>query len=144
MKELPPNEGDLNMFTTMDQLNSYHLKRHTGDYTFDFREGKYRFQLNRHSTGRILRIYILAPDGDSMLIYDKKEWYSSSYHHNGFGDGWIDGPWVKEVKDMFIKFEKDIEECQLNLKKENELNRKKEEEAKKIRFDKFASLCNKE
>ncbi len=45
MKETPPNKEDLNMFTIMDQLNAHHLKIHTGDYTFDFREGNYRFQL---------------------------------------------------------------------------------------------------
>lgn len=149
MKEMPPNKEDLNMFTIIDQLNAHHLKRHTGDYnTFDFREGKYRFQLNRlyclHSTGRILRIFIVAPDGDTMLIYDKYEWYGSSYHHNGFGDGWVSGPWVKEVKDLFARFKGEIEEYKFKRMQENEAERKRKEDEETTRINKFASLCNDE
>lgn len=141
MKETPPNKEDLNMFTIMDQLNAHHLKRRIGDYTFAFREGKYRFQLNRHSTGRILKIFIVAPDGDTMLIYDK---YSSSYHHNGLGDGWVSGPWVKEVKDLFARFEGEIEEYRFKRMQENEAERKRKEDEETSRINKFASLCNKE
>lgn len=144
MKKMPLNKEDLNMFTIIDQLNAHHLKRHTGDYTFDFREGKYRFQLNRHSTGRILRIFIIAPDGDTMLIYDKHEWYGSSYHHNGFGNGWVSGPWVKEVKDLFARFEGEIEEYRFKRTQEIEAERKRREDEKTTRINKFASLCNKE
>jgi hypothetical protein len=123
------------------KMYHYHLRVNTGVYTFGFVEGKYRFCYHDHSTGRDLRIVIISPDGDEMQIYDATEWYSSHYYFNGFGKGYVEGPWVKELQSMFKGFIKELILKVQETRKENKEYKKHRTQTKQERYNKFASIC---
>jgi hypothetical protein len=127
----------MDIIALMHKLN---LRKNTGSYTFGFIEDKYKFVYNNHDTGRYINIHIIAPDGDSMLIYDKTEWYSSRYYFNGFGNGFVNGPWVKEIETLVKQFKKElIDKLQVIRKNKKILKALKEYNDNK-RYNKFASL----
>lgn len=122
-------------------INYYKLRKNTGGYTFGFKEDKYRFCYNEHSTGRYLQIFIQAPDGDELLVYDKKEWNSSNYDYHGFGKGSCPGPWVKEIEELFKVFDTEIvkkidQDKVKTLHDENDRNI-----IEAFRLNKFTNLC---
>jgi hypothetical protein len=131
-------KSKINVIAMMYQ---YDVRRSTGTYTFGFLEGKYKIEYHSHSTGRDLNIYIVSPDGESMRIYDVTEWYSRTYYFNGFGKGYVQGPWVAEVEQMFCGFRKEL--CKkINSLRIEKRNRKKERLfLEKEKYNKFASLC---
>ncbi|MEI2416169.1 hypothetical protein V8Z80_08285 [Orrella sp. JC864] len=98
-------------FEIMRKLNQYRLRKHDGHYTLEFQEGRHRFQLHRHDTGQHLRIWVVDDAGDTLLVYDKTEWFSSRYEFNGTGPGWVHrGPWTHAITADFERFEEEIEQ----------------------------------
>lgn len=121
-------------------MYKYSIKKDTGTYTYGFNVDKYRFCYHNHSTGRHLEISIIAPDGDQLQIYNKTEWYSASYYHNGFGKGFIDGPWVNEVNNLFEQFKKELINKLLYIRKLHKNIRENKTIVEKERISKFYNL----
>lgn len=119
----------------------YDMRKNIVSYSFGFTEGKYLFFYHSHSTGRNLRIFIVAPDGDKMEVYDATEWYSSTYYFNGFGKGYTQGPWVKEIEDLFAKFRSELDSKLKEIRVNKRLNKIANEQADAERYSKFAVLC---
>lgn len=125
----------------IDLMFRYDMRKNIGPYLFGFTEGKYLFSYHSHSTGRDLRIFIVAPDGDKMEVYNATEWYSSRYYFNGFGKGYTQGPWVKEIEDLFAKFRSELAIKLKDIRVNKRLNKIAKEQAEAERYSKFAVLC---
>jgi hypothetical protein len=113
-------------------------------YTFCFTEGPYMFDYHSHSTGCSLTVYMVAPDGERLKIYNLDSWYSSIYEFNNNGKklGFqIDGPWVAKVGELMKGFEAEIE---TEKARRMELERERAEKAKQEelgRIEKFKKLA---
>jgi hypothetical protein len=119
----------------------YDMRHNEGPYSFGFHEGKYFFSYHNHSTGRDLRISIVADDGDSMQVYDQTEWYYSRYYFNGFGKGYTPGPWVKEIEDMFKKFRSELAAKIQFTRKAKKIFKREDELRERDRINKFSRMC---
>lgn len=128
--------------SVISMMDRYDMRKNIGPYTFGFVEGKYQFCYHNHSTGRHLIISIIAPDGDKMEVYDKKEWYYSRYYFNGFGNGYVSGPWIDEIELLFKKFRSEIAVRIQAERQKKKTIKKANTEAEQVRMDKFAKLCS--
>ena len=125
----------------IELMSRYSIRKNEGPYTFGFTEGKYFFSYHNHSTGRDIRIFIVAPDGERMLVYDKTEWYSSRYYFNGFGSGFVGGPWVNEIDTIIKEFKSElVVKLKLLRTQKKEYKKAKLESIAKA-IDKFTALC---
>jgi len=131
-------KSKMNVIALMDR---YGMRKNIGPYTFSFVEGKYLFCYHSHPTGRYLRIFIVAPDGDKMEVYYATEWYSSRYYFNGFGKGYTQGPWVKEIEALFAQFRSELISKLKEIRVNKRLNKIAKEQADAERYSKFAALC---
>ena len=122
-------------------MSRYNMRKNEGPYTFGFTEGKYFFSYHDHSTGRDIRIFIVAPDGDKMLVYDKTEWYSSRYYFNGFGSGFVSGPWVKEIDTIIKRFKSELAVKLQSVRTQKKEYKKSKLESETKTINKFAALC---
>lgn len=132
----------MNWFEIMRGLDQHRLRQHKGCYTLGFTEGRHRYCFHRHDTGQHIKIYVV--DGDKELhVFESTEWFSSRYHFNGFGRGWIhQGPWVDAIKQDFAKFEAEITKHAAYLENKAAAAKQAAAEHESSELASFAALYN--
>lgn len=128
----------------LDVLDNFYdlmLRKDTGaSFTFSFTEDKYKFCYHSHRIGRDLRIYIVAPDGDELRVYNETECYELNGLGSGLDNGFVPGPWVMEIKKLFLQFEEEINQEIIKRDKDKKNIQELKEKEEYDRINKFRKL----
>jgi hypothetical protein len=100
--------------------------------------GNFIFDAHGHSTGCVVRCWIVTDDGDSLEILDVPYWYSSDYTFND--SKWDRGAWDKELSAAIMMLDGLVKDHKEQMAKQKELYAKEKESKELDRKSKFEVL----
>jgi len=132
--------------TKFEICNKLYRIKDIGSNYFRFTEDGIEYHFNKHDTGQILHVYLVAEDKKLEVYYDCK-WFYSRYNFNNEGKklGYIvDGPWVARIEHQFQIWEKAIMDNEKRMAERAELEAKAQKEKAEADLEFFkAKFANK-